>query len=125
CIGFWCPCCLLCQLSTDLGECLCLPLLDIFSGCIPSTSLALRSNMSERYRIQGTICTDCLMVTCCPICAWCQMASELKLRQRPLLRVNVASSVQVNIHPPHPLSHPSYPSTPLQPMPVGLYPFAP
>uniref|UniRef100_A0A4W5PT93 Plac8 onzin related protein 6 n=1 Tax=Hucho hucho TaxID=62062 RepID=A0A4W5PT93_9TELE len=104
CFGFWCPCCLICQISTDFGECFCLPLLDIFTNCVPAGSLALLSTMRERYRIQGTICNDCLLVTCCTPCARCQMARELKLRQRTL--VNVTSSVQMNMHPPQAFSHP-------------------
>uniref|UniRef100_A0A673VKS5 Uncharacterized protein n=1 Tax=Salmo trutta TaxID=8032 RepID=A0A673VKS5_SALTR len=51
----WSSCVCMCGcigVSTDFGERLCLPLLDIFSACIPSISLALKSNMRERYRIQ-------------------------------------------------------------------------
>ncbi|XP_020327084.1 plac8 onzin related protein 6 [Oncorhynchus kisutch] len=122
CFGFWCPCCLRCQTSTDFGECFCLPLLDISTSWLPAASLALRSTMRERYRIQGSICDDCLLVTCCTPCAWCQMARELKLRQRSLLLVNVPSPVQINMHPPQAFSNPSMH---LQPMPVGLYPSMP
>ncbi|XP_029616095.1 cornifelin homolog A-like [Salmo trutta] len=121
CLGFWCPCCQRCQTSTDFGECFCLPLLDIFIYWVPVASLALRSTMRERYRIRGTMCNDCLLVTCCTPCAWCQMARELKLRQRPLLLVNVPSPVQINMYPPQA----PHPSMSLQPMPVGLYPSAP
>ncbi|XP_071189755.1 cornifelin homolog A-like [Salvelinus alpinus] len=122
CFGFWCPCCLRCQMSTDFGECFCLPLLDIFVNCIPAVSLALRSTMRERYRIQGTICNDCLLVAFCTPCAWCQMARELKLRQRTHLLCHVPSPVQINMHPPQALSPPSMY---LQPMPVGHYTSAP
>ncbi|CAB1351594.1 unnamed protein product [Coregonus sp. 'balchen'] len=75
-------------------------------------------------KTEGTICNDCLMVNCCTPFAWCQMARELKLRQRPLLLVNVPS-VQINMHPPQSFSHPSHPSMPLQPMPVEVYSSAP
>uniref|UniRef100_A0A3P8Z4E7 Uncharacterized protein n=1 Tax=Esox lucius TaxID=8010 RepID=A0A3P8Z4E7_ESOLU len=108
CFGFWCPCCLLCQISSDFGECFCLGLLDMFSGCIPSTSLALRSTMRERFRIQGSMCSDCAVVTFCTLCSWCQMAREMKVRRRP----------RIDMHAAQPMA---YTTTP----PTGLYPPAP
>uniref|UniRef100_A0AAY5KPP3 Plac8 onzin related protein 6 n=1 Tax=Esox lucius TaxID=8010 RepID=A0AAY5KPP3_ESOLU len=118
CFGFWCPCCLLCQISSDFGECFCLCLLDMFSGCIPSTSMALRSTMRERFRIQGSICSDCAVVTFCTQCSWCQMAREMKVRRRPHVFANAPSSVQIHMHAAQPMA---YTTTP----PTGLYPPAP
>ncbi|KAL0970244.1 hypothetical protein UPYG_G00239290 [Umbra pygmaea] len=115
CFGFWCPCCLMCQISSDFGECFCLGLLDMCASWIPSASLALRSSMRERYRIQhGSICSDCAVVTFCTQCAWCQMARELKHRRNPVIFANVPSSIQVNLNPPQ-LPYPTAPT-------VGIYP---
>uniref|UniRef100_A0A667Z9I6 Plac8 onzin related protein 6 n=1 Tax=Myripristis murdjan TaxID=586833 RepID=A0A667Z9I6_9TELE len=80
CFGLWCPCCLACQVTSDFGECLCLPLLDgLTGGMIPAATMALRSTLRERYHIQVHIRR---LVS---LCAWCQMARELKLRRHPLL----------------------------------------
>ncbi|XP_046904955.1 cornifelin homolog B-like [Hypomesus transpacificus] len=82
CLGFWCPCCLACQVTSGFGESHCLPLLDCISGgMISPTTLALRSSLRERYRIQGSIADDCCMIFWCSSCSWCQMARELKARR--------------------------------------------
>ncbi|KAM3857829.1 cornifelin homolog [Diretmus argenteus] len=94
CCGFWCPCVLACQLSSDFGECFCMPLLPV--------TAAFRSSMRERYRIQGFMFDDCCIAYYCYACVWCQMAREMKLRKRPLL-LNSApgvTTVEVNANPP-------------------------
>ncbi|CAB1351593.1 unnamed protein product, partial [Coregonus sp. 'balchen'] len=66
CCGSWCSCCLWCHTASELGQCVCLPLLDVFySAPVPP----------------GSMCDDCLVVTFCRLCAWCQMARELKTRR--------------------------------------------
>ncbi|KAG9346601.1 hypothetical protein JZ751_006912 [Albula glossodonta] len=65
----------------------------------------MRSTMRERYNIQGTMCKDCGIVTCCYCCAWCQMARELK-RRRGLLTLTPSAPPPAGPHP----------------MPAGLYP---
>ncbi|XP_029932170.1 cornifelin homolog A-like [Myripristis murdjan] len=100
CFGMWCPHCLACQVSSDAGECLCLPMLDgLTGGMIPAATMALRSTLRERYHIRGSVFGDCCIATYCNICAWCQMARELKY-QRNLLRVNTTTNVQVLLSPP-------------------------
>ncbi|KAF7659287.1 hypothetical protein LDENG_00000420 [Lucifuga dentata] len=124
CFGFWCPCCLVCQVSTDFGECLCMPLVDIVSGgIVPAFGMALRSSMRERYHIQGSMFDDCCIVTFCGACAWCQMAREIKLRKGPLLlNSNVTMEVSMN-PPPH---VPNYAGHPVHhPVPAGVHPFNP
>lgn len=89
CCGFWCTYCLMCKTSEDFGECLCLPLLEIcFGGMLHPITLAMRSSMRERYHIKGSIQNDCCVVTCCPVCVWCQMARELKARRHSLVVIN-------------------------------------
>ncbi|XP_030635123.1 cornifelin homolog A-like [Chanos chanos] len=108
CYGFWCPHCLMCSTSSDFGECLCLPLLDVFfGGAISPVSLAMRSSMRERYHIQGSICDDCCMITFCGPCTWCQMAREVKKNRQSVMIINppVNPSYQP-IPPPAPLQYP-------------------
>uniref|UniRef100_A0A3B4DT33 Plac8 onzin related protein 2 n=1 Tax=Pygocentrus nattereri TaxID=42514 RepID=A0A3B4DT33_PYGNA len=84
CLGFWCPYCLMCNTSERFGECFCLPLVETcFGALVPPLTFAMRSSMRERYRIQGTMCDDCCVSTCCSLCVWCQIARELKHRQQP------------------------------------------
>ncbi|KAL7875803.1 hypothetical protein AOLI_G00107660 [Acnodon oligacanthus] len=91
CLGFWCPCCLMCNTSERFGECFCLPLVEIsFGALVPPLTFAMRSSMRERYRIQGTMCDDCCVSTCCAVCVWCQIARELKHRQQPQVIVNAS-----------------------------------
>ncbi|XP_072544892.1 plac8 onzin related protein 6 isoform X2 [Salminus brasiliensis] len=89
CFGFWCPCCLMCDTANTFGECMCLPLVEMFfGGLAPPVTFSLRSSMRERYHIQGSMCNDCCLSACCKICVWCQIARELKYRQQPQLLVN-------------------------------------
>ncbi|KAG9274500.1 cornifelin homolog [Astyanax mexicanus] len=100
CFGFWCPYCLMCNTTKKYGECMCLPLVELcFGGLIPPVTYSMRSSMRERYHIQGSMCDDCCVSTCCGICAWCQIARELKYRrQQPQVIVN--SSVNVAFQSP-------------------------
>ncbi|NP_001314834.1 plac8 onzin related protein 6 [Danio rerio] len=112
CCGFWCAYCLMCKTSEDFGECLCLPLLEIcFGGMLHPITLAMRSSMRERYHIRGSIQDDCCAATCCPVCVWCQMARELKVRQHSLVVINPAVSqvhaVNVAYQPPQAIN-PAY-----------------
>ncbi|XP_026791731.1 cornifelin [Pangasianodon hypophthalmus] len=126
CFGFWCPWCLMCTTSQEFGECLCLPLLDLcFGALIPPAAYAVRSAMRERYRIQGTMCDDCCVVTCCGVCSWCQMARELKFRRQPQVFVN--PPVNVTYQAPastsyQPVGNPSYQPPPINPAYQSLQP---
>ncbi|KAL2079045.1 hypothetical protein ACEWY4_024789 [Coilia grayii] len=99
CLGLWCPPCLMCRTSKELGEGLCLPLVDIcFPATVSPVALALRVAMRERNRIQGSVFDDCCMVTWCTLCVWCQMAREIRNRRRTII-----NNTQINIYPmpPH------------------------
>ncbi|XP_030195042.1 cornifelin homolog [Gadus morhua] len=100
CLGFWCPCALACQVSADHGEGLCLPMLESMSGIIPALALGLRISVRERYRIKGSICDDCCIVTFCGICSYCQLARELKERRCRHTQVISSTTVQVTSNPP-------------------------
>ncbi|XP_053703483.1 cornifelin homolog B-like [Synchiropus splendidus] len=76
-----CPC-FACATSRKLGECLCLPLVDVL-GCVPSGTLSVRVSVRHRYGIQGSLCRDCVCATCCLPCVWCQISREMKSRELP------------------------------------------
>ncbi|KAK1800719.1 hypothetical protein P4O66_005910, partial [Electrophorus voltai] len=86
CFAFWCCPCFACVKTRKYGQCLCLPLLDIFGPAHPAT-LAMRVSMRHRYGIKGTICKDCAIATFCTACAWCQMAREMDSRAIPIALV--------------------------------------
>ncbi|KAM3910166.1 cornifelin homolog [Leptodactylus fuscus] len=87
CFAFWCFPCFQCATSSDFGECLCLPLLEYCSintnGCCPIISLSMRAALRERYKIPGSIFSDCCTAYWCMSCSWCQMAREIKKRKQP------------------------------------------
>ncbi|XP_033739641.1 placenta-specific gene 8 protein-like isoform X3 [Pecten maximus] len=63
--------CMECRNASRLGECCCLPY------CCLGASMAMRARLRTLGGIQGSICDDCCVVTCCPMCAVCQMSREL------------------------------------------------
>nr|XP_033781462.1 cornifelin-like [Geotrypetes seraphini] len=77
CCALWCFPCFMCRTVDEFGECLCLPLLENCGG----VSLAMRASVRERYKIPGSIFSDCCTVCCCYSCTWCQMAREIKRRR--------------------------------------------
>uniref|UniRef100_H0VKU2 PLAC8 like 1 n=2 Tax=Cavia porcellus TaxID=10141 RepID=H0VKU2_CAVPO len=78
--GLFCPMCLECDIARFYGECLCWPLL-------PGSTFALRIGTRERYKIQGTLCEDWLVVHCCWPLSICQVARELKMRTSHLYEI--------------------------------------
>ncbi|XP_034033772.1 cornifelin homolog B-like [Thalassophryne amazonica] len=93
CFAFWCFPCAACRISKQYGECLCLPLLDIFcGGMIHPINLSMRVAMRQRYGIQGTMCRDCVYTTFCGPCTWCQMAREMKRRRIPVILINAKNT---------------------------------
>ncbi|XP_076145709.1 cornifelin homolog [Alosa pseudoharengus] len=115
CFGFWCLPCLMCRTSQEMGEGLCLPLVDmLLAAPVPPIALALRVSVRERNRIQGSVCDDCCMVTCCMWCVWCQMAREVRKRRQPLpnnAQITVCATAPQASQPPMvmPLHMPMYP----------------
>ncbi|MBN3310655.1 PL8L1 protein, partial [Amia calva] len=84
CFSFWCFPCFACKTTRDYGECLCLPILDMFN-CIPPVGLSLRVGTRQRYGIHDTVCNDCLYSFFCYSCSWCQIAREMKIRNAPVV----------------------------------------
>ncbi|XP_019751618.1 cornifelin homolog [Hippocampus comes] len=71
--GTFLPCILECKVAQDHGESCCLAFL-------PSSSVALRTSIRHKYRIEGSVCKDWLVMACLPLCGLCQMAREQKMR---------------------------------------------
>ncbi|XP_069623700.1 uncharacterized protein [Ranitomeya imitator] len=117
CCGFWCLPCFQCKTVSDFGECLCLPLLDPGSCCgylgasinCPPISMTMRASIRERYRIRGSICSDCCMLYCCFSCSWCQMAREIKKHKQPVNFVTAQTTIVTGPMAPHPYQ--AYPPT--------------
>lgn len=65
CLAFWCLPCFNCKTAHEAGECVCLPLLDVF-GCIPPIATALRVSVRQRYGIEvQTLCYHSLVLMKC------------------------------------------------------------
>uniref|UniRef100_A0AAQ4PWT6 PLAC8 like 1 n=1 Tax=Gasterosteus aculeatus aculeatus TaxID=481459 RepID=A0AAQ4PWT6_GASAC len=80
--GCFALCCLpvfTCKVTSAVGSCPCLPLLDCI-GCVPPASLAMRASVRERYGIPGSVWSDCLYGCCCYPLSWLQISRELKRR---------------------------------------------
>uniref|UniRef100_A0A3Q2V3B6 Cornifelin n=1 Tax=Haplochromis burtoni TaxID=8153 RepID=A0A3Q2V3B6_HAPBU len=78
-------CCLpvfTCKVTSAVGACPCLPLLDCI-GCVPPASLAMRASVRERYAI--TACTTSF----CGPCTWCQIARGSQMRKNTITFVNI------------------------------------
>ncbi|XP_022795454.1 cornifelin homolog [Stylophora pistillata] len=71
CMGWFCPCILLCDVSQRMGEGCC------FATCCPGALLGLRIKLRTQQNIQGSLCNDYCLVQCCGICVLCQLSREL------------------------------------------------
>uniref|UniRef100_A0A673ITW2 Placenta-specific gene 8 protein-like n=1 Tax=Sinocyclocheilus rhinocerous TaxID=307959 RepID=A0A673ITW2_9TELE len=92
CFAIWCPFCFICSTASEFGEFCCLPMIDN-CACTPPVSMALRASVRNRYGIQGGLASDCMYVTFCNICSWCQIARELKRRPTVQMVVNAQPAV--------------------------------
>ncbi|XP_015240459.1 PREDICTED: cornifelin homolog B-like [Cyprinodon variegatus] len=87
CLAFWCLPCFACLTSRAYGEHLCTPLLECFAYMISPITMSMRTSMRERYNIEGSIARDCIFVTFCLPCVWCQMSREIKRRNLQVVMV--------------------------------------
>ncbi|CAI5642417.1 unnamed protein product [Oreochromis niloticus] len=51
CFAFWCCPCFACRTTKQFGQCLCLPLLDVF-GCVHPITMSIRVSLRQRYGIK-------------------------------------------------------------------------
>ncbi|NWU34094.1 PLAC8 protein, partial [Hylia prasina] len=68
--GFFCLCCLSCQVAWDMDEC-----------CLCGASVAMRTLYRTRYNIPGSILRDTCALACCTPCAVCQLKRDIKRRK--------------------------------------------
>ncbi|XP_057690977.1 cornifelin homolog isoform X1 [Corythoichthys intestinalis] len=71
--GTFLPCILECKVAQDSGETCCVAFL-------PGSSVALRTHIRHKYRIEGSVCNDWCVMACLYQCGLCQMAREQKMR---------------------------------------------
>ncbi|XP_007440925.1 placenta-specific gene 8 protein [Python bivittatus] len=69
--GAFCFCCLGCKVAKDMDECCC---------CGPA--VAMRTRYRTLYNIPGSICSDCVTVTCCGPCNLCQLKRDINRRKQ-------------------------------------------
>ncbi|KAK5918315.1 hypothetical protein CgunFtcFv8_003089 [Champsocephalus gunnari] len=91
CCAFWCYPCFACKTTKKYGQCLCLPLLDMF-GFVPPVTMSMRVSMRQRYGIKDTMCRDCLFATFCSPCSWCQMSREMRRRNLQVVLVSAKNT---------------------------------
>ncbi|XP_052811872.1 placenta-specific gene 8 protein-like [Mya arenaria] len=63
--------CMMMTMATRMDEFCCMPFL------VPNALFPMRVQVRAANRIKGTICRDCVMTTCCTLCAACQLKREL------------------------------------------------
>ncbi|XP_060911795.1 cornifelin homolog B-like [Labrus mixtus] len=91
CFAFWCCPCFACITSKALGQCLCLPLLDVCGVCTHPITMSMRVSVRHRYGIRGSLCTDCVCSVFCQSCVWCQISREMKSRELPAVLGDIIS----------------------------------
>ncbi|XP_066446186.1 placenta-specific gene 8 protein-like [Eleutherodactylus coqui] len=108
CFAWWCFPCMQCNTVREFGECCGLPLIDLhltgYDCCCavcPPITIAMRAAVRERYKIQGSICDDCIKSSCLYSCTWCQMAREIKRRSQTST-INTAQTTMIHCAPPQP-----------------------
>lgn len=70
--GMCFPQCLLCDVSSRMGEGCCFPF------CCPMALAGLRVKLRTEENIQGSACDDYFCAMCCPSLVLCQLARELR-----------------------------------------------
>merc|ERR1711974_384025 len=78
CFSYWCGCCQIYNTAEDLGKSGCLYLLMslCITPCVPI--MLLRTEVREKYDIQGDQGNDALCACCCGLCALVQTVQEVK-----------------------------------------------
>ncbi|KAL7627918.1 hypothetical protein AAE478_002113 [Parahypoxylon ruwenzoriense] len=107
CLLAWClPCILLGQTSERIrdpsmqtadmmnSDCMIHAAITCFTGCGWIYSMLKRSEIRERYNIEGSGFNDCCVSYWCPCCALIQQDNEVKTRQRNAQPVTQAYQAQ-------------------------------
>jgi len=94
CLGTFCPCMLYGRISSKFtnptdsdgcnSACCCYCVAQIFGfGCC--LVMNKRSDVRNRYHIEGGCCGDLCAASCCHCCALVQMDNEITVRNMPVL----------------------------------------
>ncbi|XP_025092963.1 placenta-specific gene 8 protein-like [Pomacea canaliculata] len=68
--------CAAAKLAQDLGENCCVPF------CVPGWLVVLRTKFRTQMNIEGSVCNDCLVTSCCGMCAMCQLMREVNMARQ-------------------------------------------
>lgn len=77
CCVFWLGQCYYGCIADRMGENCCVGYSGYSGGCVPGGHLAMRSHFRGKHGIEGSICDDCCVMTCCVPCGMCQLAREM------------------------------------------------
>ncbi|KAI1386779.1 PLAC8-domain-containing protein [Hypoxylon trugodes] len=121
CLLAWClPCLLLGQTSERIrdpsmqtadmmnSDCMIHGLINCFTGCGWIYGMMKRSEIRERYKIEGSGCNDCCVSFWCSCCALIQQDNEVKIRQRNAQPVDQGYQSQPAMQVPVPAPAPAY-----------------
>ncbi|XP_062391658.1 cornifelin homolog [Sardina pilchardus] len=106
CCACFCLPCFACMTTGNFDEFCGLPCFDITCWasmvtlgigylycCVPPGALSIRYGVRKQYGIQGALCSDCVLVTFCNACSWCQVAREIKRRKKTFVMINPQPTV--------------------------------
>ncbi|KAI8957254.1 PLAC8-domain-containing protein [Daldinia sp. FL1419] len=115
CLLAWClPCLLLGQTSERIrdpsmqtadmmnSDCMIHGLITCFTGCGWIYGMLKRTEIRERYNIQGSGCGDCCVSFWCSCCALIQQDNEVKIRQQNATPIAQAYQSQQGMQMPAP-----------------------
>lgn len=100
--GAFCTPCYTCYLTCQMNETgLCC--LSLFGNVL----WPIRSYIRGKYDIPGSLCEDCLVTSCCPCCALCQLANEWQSRHSDVgvvfqQQTQVTTRVEERVHDTQP-----------------------
>jgi Cys-rich protein (TIGR01571 family) len=86
CYGCCCCCCLYGQNAAKIdSHSRCITQCCVYSfmsllGCCCLVHTIKRGQLREKYGLEEGVCGDCFITCCCPSCAICQEAREMKVR---------------------------------------------
>ncbi|KAI1470926.1 PLAC8-domain-containing protein [Daldinia caldariorum] len=121
CLLAWClPCLLLGQTSERIrdpsmqtadmmnSDCMIHGAISCFTGCGWIYAMLKRTEIRERYNIEGSGCGDCCVSFWCPCCALIQQDNEVKLRQSKAQPIAQAYQSPQGMHMPAPAYTPQH-----------------
>uniref|UniRef100_A0AAY5EQ63 Plac8 onzin related protein 2 n=1 Tax=Electrophorus electricus TaxID=8005 RepID=A0AAY5EQ63_ELEEL len=86
CYAYWCCPCFACSTTSEFGEAMCLPLIDILGpGLLAASGMAVSVRNKYEIRVRDVTHRPDIMISCfCIWCSWCQMHREIKHHNMPV-----------------------------------------